>query len=71
MDGQHIVNEYQARAQEAEEYAARCADPAMKQSWLNIASSYRQMAQSWLDRMAAATTVEQSPQVSAEVDENG
>jgi len=55
MDGRHIVNEYQDRAKEAEDHAARCTDAAMKESWLNIASSYRQMAQAWLDRMATTT----------------
>lgn len=53
MDGRQIVNAYLARAKEAEDQAARSTDLTMKESWLNIASSYRQMAQAWLDRMAA------------------
>ncbi|HVW74570.1 MAG TPA: hypothetical protein VHC39_13100 [Rhizomicrobium sp.] len=53
MDGRQIVDAYLARAKEAEDQAARSTDLTMKESWLNIASSYRQMAQAWLDRMAA------------------
>lgn len=65
MDSQHIIDEYLAKAKEAEEHAARSTDPAMKESWLGIALSYRQMAQTRIDAAAAPASVEQPSQIAA------
>lgn len=65
MDSQNIIDEYLAKAKEAEEHAAHCTDPAMKESWTGIALSYRQMAQARIDAAAGVATAAQPSQIAA------
>jgi hypothetical protein len=66
------IDEYLARAKEAEDQAAKLGDSQIKQSWLQIALSYRQMAQRWVDRTGRAASAEQPsamPAAKAEPDQ--
>jgi hypothetical protein len=38
--------EFLAKAKEAEEMAAKCKEQTLRDNWLNIAESYRQLAKS-------------------------
>jgi hypothetical protein len=44
MNDHKRVEAYLAKAKEAEERAAQCKDPAMRDSWLKIAEGYRALA---------------------------
>jgi len=59
------IENYLAKAKEAEEQAARTSDHHMRQSWQRIAASYREMAQQRLDRMGAPPTSKQLSQLPA------
>lgn len=65
MDSQQIIDEYLAKAKDAEAHAARCTDAAMKESWTGIALSYRQMAQAHIDAATAPARMEQPSQLAA------
>ena len=45
---------YLAKAREAEEMAARFDDPYYRESWLNIAKGYRDLAREFTPRDAAS-----------------
>lgn len=48
-----LIEEYLAKAKEAEDQASRCQDQNLKDSWLAMAMSYRKMAQHELDGLTA------------------
>jgi hypothetical protein len=62
LSADELIEEYLAKAKEAEEQALRCRDPTLKESWQKIGMSYRGMAQHQLDRIEAGTKAVQPSQ---------
>ena len=61
MSAEKIVEEYLARAREAEDQADKTTDSHMRASWQRIAKSYRQMAQNRLDGVAGTAAAKPLP----------
>lgn len=61
MSVEKFVEDYLARAREAEEQANKTTDAYMRESWQRIARSYRQMAQNKLDGVPPLGAARHSP----------
>lgn len=60
-DGQNLAEKFLAMAQEAEKQALKCNDRAVRDKWLKIALSYREMAQRRMEVPPNEGSSEQAP----------
>lgn len=63
MSTADLIEEYLAKAKEAEDQALRCRDQKLKESWQSMAMSYREMAQHELGLVADKAKAVQSSQL--------